>query len=317
MERSPERDYIEVNRQTLLSMLEAGEEVGLFIAPTATVAIQGEDELAATYEGRPAQEYDPQTLDGIDARHFTRMAGDTALSFRTRLHMALISHMFEDMVDGVVANPNHRTDDETAAYVDACTQGLQATVDALLVSSERTELIDNQTNIRYTIAATRAVDPDGVVLGRELEIDTQDGVIQKMARVSQFDTGAKARLEVKQSLHPASDEATRQMSEFFIGRHDDREGFSTMMAVFGEGLVQLIGPAAPENQEHTRRLQEMYARYASETDRQQLDGFMRAMQRKVEDFKQQHEMNRAFPGVDLPTFDELQEYAQLLNDIRS
>jgi hypothetical protein len=315
MEQSPEKDYIEANRVLLLDILSAGDELGLYHAPAVTVAFTGEEKPRTEYEGRPVDAYDPDTQEGLESRHAARMLVANADSFQARLHITLVGQAYVEFMEAVATDPDRGGDEDIEAQMADTVAQIAATIGRVTVVSSNTTFVDTQTGEHYDIALYRAINPDGNLLGREISIDIYDDLVHRICLVSEFGQGDQARLNVMQQLMPSSDSEIVEIGEFFEREHQDKESFAAIMNLFQEGLAQLLHAA--DNQVVSAELQAVYEKYPNPEDHQKIDRFVGYMRRKVADFKEQHELQAMLPGTDLPSFDELQSYIQLLNDMRT
>jgi hypothetical protein len=315
MERNPEYDYVETHRDTLVGLLEAGEELPLFHQPEVIIEIQGDQVMDLQYDGRQLEEYPEDTTEGVHAEGLLKEARLQTITFKAILHMKYLSSGLVDAKQSLRDEGIAEAELNDRINVDAVAHPLEATFDNAVISASGTHMINMNTGTEYNLLVQKATDDEGNVLGRGLLITVIEEGLEKQLSVTESLDRNPSGLDVKQTIKPSYDEDIMEISEFFVGQHDDQKSLATV--VIHLFLETLKNDTSLEDHSYPDLLQDIFEKYTGAEDRQKIAHFIEVIKSKAEAHKSMREFQAMFPGTELPSYDELDQYKQLLDAIRS
>jgi|GEM_PF-6093160 len=292
--------YIAANRNALIGLLNAAEELPLFHQPNVTLEEQNGVYTPSVGDGMPLPMDAPEEIN------------ETAVSIRVG-EIAIITAAARtimqlgcDALEQAGGDQAQQSETEKQAFMQATFDTTQEAVNASKKTYALTLFADTASGEQIRVETVSIDGSSHEFRARELKLTIADQLVERKFAVSEAYWEGEAfarmsgRLTLSQTVEPIADQELREMTTFFVA-HQDTEGNAVLQRIFADALVgkQIEG------------VEELCARY-DYGDRQIIEGFVAQMQRRAERIKEDGALRSANPELALPSAQELEDFTAIL-----
>lgn len=299
--------YIDAYRARLTEMLGIGEELSLVRLPDVTISgIPSVHPYHAEFCGRPVQELDAATLEGVTAR------GEAEIGVAMLGHLDSLAAMQLFFSTFVAEVPSEDMGPSLTARQEVLVDEILASSRRLTESGYHTYnkygFVDSESSEHIAVTSSRIVNEAQAPIARELRVVVRDESLARTLLINELPTSfdGKAELSIRQSLSPVDNQALREAQSLF--REIGLEGsMDLLLKLFMSESRGIKNPAA----------EALLARYNETKYAERMRGVMDAIKREAAGARANRHMILANPEMALPSATELADYHNVLSRIRA
>lgn len=299
--------FIETYNDDAVSMIDLAEE--LVLVHTPNVSLTGNpytEKFDSRIDGYAMEDIEGASGDFKDARKKEAAALMKLIGFGTRVSMDLAANELGTATPG-------DTDPYTAEQ-EALVEGIFSQAGAEVESGTYTyssfEFVNESTDETVAITLCEMKSTTSAVHARQLDISVSDQHLAKTLRISESPASSQGNttVDIKQSIEPTNDELMGRVSNFFQEK-DSLEDRTVVHSIF---LAELTGSNSA-----SQDLDRILNKYKDSEDFNRLVELLEEVKQRAQAIKLSRSFIMTNPEIDLPSAPELQEYKDLLSQIRA
>lgn len=288
---NPHQEFITAHGSEIHAVVDLAQELPNFLVPLIKLeanVLTGD--TTAHILGQPAHEFAARTGSEKSVTYTTQLAVSQlqGVAIRAAVHLAAAE----------IGEPEKGLEHMRAQFELFNATGSHTATDVTIAD----------TNMAVTL--NRVTSNSTPITARELTVYESDGGVNKTLRIKEmpasFD-GTKTDLKVRQKIDIAGDESGRRVKAFFEA-HDSLEDLNGINHMFF---------TLPDTEKFNDEMAHLEAKYASLGALDDFNEIQSLLWQKIESLKADNEIARAFPGVNLPSIEDIKRYASLFRSVQS